>query len=97
MRTLLTVTVDTERGNEAIKNQRIGKIIQELSQRIHPESSWFTAVGGHRVAYFVFDLQDTTQIPAIAEPLFQELGARVDITPVMNQADLVEGLAQLPQ
>jgi hypothetical protein len=97
MRSLLTVTVDTERGNEAIRNHQIEKIIEQLSERIQPESSWFTAVGGHRVAYFVFDLLNSNQLPVIAEPLFQQLGARVEITPVMNLLDLREGLAQLPQ
>ena len=43
----------------------------------------------------VFDMKDTSQIPAIAEPLFTELDAGVSCTPVMNIDDLRKGLAAL--
>jgi hypothetical protein len=37
-------------------------------------------------------LSEPSQIPAIAEPFFQELGAKVTFTPVMNFDDVQAGL-----
>jgi hypothetical protein len=41
---------------------------------------------------FLFDLKDTSQLPSIAEPLYNELDAQVDLLPVMNQEELKKGL-----
>jgi hypothetical protein len=48
-----------------------------------------------RTMFLFFDLKDPSQMPAIAEPLFFQLGAKVDYTPVMNAEDVRKGLAQL--
>jgi hypothetical protein len=41
----------------------------------------------------VFDMADLVQIPVIAEPLFQRMGATAESTPVMNAGDRERGLA----
>ena len=38
-------------------------------------------------------MDDPTQIPVIAEPLFQQLESTVEFIPVMNADDLRRGLA----
>lgn len=45
----------------------------------------------------VFDLQDSSDLVTINEPLFMELGALLEVQPVMNSEDLQKGLAALQQ
>jgi hypothetical protein len=45
-----------------------------------------------RTGYIVFDLKEPSDIPSIAEPFFQELGAKIAFTPVMNFDDVQSGL-----
>jgi hypothetical protein len=56
---------------------------------------YFTAFDGRRTAFMVFDMPESSDIPSFAEPLFQELGADVELAPAMNSDDLQRGLAQL--
>jgi len=66
-----------------------------VAERIKPEAAYFAPDHGHRCAYYVFDMKDASQMPAIAEPLYTELGAHVTFMPVMNAEELQKGLAAL--
>ena len=61
-------------------------------ERLRPEATYFFTVDGNRSFMMVFDLQDPSEIPAIAEPLFNGMNAKVEFTPVMNAEDLQKGL-----
>jgi hypothetical protein len=39
-------------------------------------------------------MEGSWQLPAVGEPLFQELGAAVFLTPVMNVEDLERGMKE---
>ena len=43
----------------------------------------------------VFDLKDTFEIPAVAEPLFLGYNARLTLSPVMNVQDLAKAMPGL--
>ncbi|WP_434589862.1 hypothetical protein [Streptomyces sp. A5-4] len=95
MRVMLRACLDTKISNEAIKNGTLPKVMETMIQRLKPEAAYFGPTEGGRSCTFVFDMQDSSQMPTIAEPLFQELGARIEIHPVMNPDDLRKGLAAL--
>ncbi|MEU4169392.1 DUF3303 family protein [Streptomyces sp. NPDC026665] len=95
MRVMLKATMDTDRTNELIRSGELPKLMQKTMDRLKPESAYFTAHEGSRTCYMVFDMQDSSQMPVIAEPFFMTLGARVEFTPVMNAEDLHKGLSQL--
>lgn len=95
MRVMLRAVMDTQVSSEAIKTGRLLEVLKSLMDRLDPEAAYFGPGDGGRCCVLVFDLQDTATIPAIAEPLFQELGAKIEITPVMDREDLQKGLAAL--
>ena len=92
MRTLMKVSLDVEASNKAVSDGTLGQVIGSVSEMIKPEASYFLTEKGKRTAYFFFDLQDSSQIPQIAEPIFTALNAKVDFTPVMNKEELGRGL-----
>ncbi|MCT9008395.1 DUF3303 family protein [Streptomyces rhizosphaerihabitans] len=95
MRVMLRATMDTEKANELIRKGKLPQLMQETMDRLKPEAAYFTNHEGSRACYMVFDLQDSSQIPVIAEPFFMSLGAKFEIAPVMNAEDLHKGLSQL--
>ena len=92
MRVLMTVQMDTEKANKAIKDQTLPTIMKSALDRVKPEAAYFGALDGMRTGYIVFDLKDPSDIPSVAEPFFQELGAKVAFIPVMDFNDVQSGL-----
>jgi hypothetical protein len=95
MRMLMTVQMDTEKANRAIADRSLGRIMESAMEKMRPEVAYFGATDGLRTAFLVFDLEDPTGIPAVAEPFFQHLGAKITLLPVMDFADVQAGLAKL--
>lgn len=95
MRTLVKASVPVEAGNKAIADGSLPRAIQDTLEKLRPEAAYFFTEAGRRCALFVIDLQDTSQIPAIAEPFFTLLNAEVDFRPVMSAQDLQRGLTTL--
>lgn len=95
MRTLLKVTMDAAAGSKAISDGSMPKLMQATMEKLKPEASYFTAMDGHRTCYIVFDMKDASEMPAIAEPFFMKLNAKVEFSPVMNADDLKKGLESL--
>ncbi len=92
MRTLVRVTLDVTASNKAIMDGSLPKIINSTIERTRPEAVYFHTDDGNRACIFVFDMKDPAEIPAIAEPFFMGLNAKVDFSPVMNGEDLQKGL-----
>ncbi|CCK28569.1 hypothetical protein BN159_4190 [Streptomyces davaonensis JCM 4913] len=95
MRMMLKATLDTEKGNEAIRSGRMTEIMKGALERLKPEAAYFGPEGGCRTCWLILDLQDSSQLPPTAEPFFTELNAKIEFTPVMNAEDLQKGISQL--
>ncbi|WP_406191801.1 hypothetical protein [Streptomyces sp. NBC_01017] len=91
MRVMLRAQLDTQMSNEAIKNGTLPKVMQSMTEQLKPEAAYFVPTGGGRSCTFVFDMQDSSLLPTIAEPLCEGLGAKIEIQPVMNSQDLQKG------
>jgi hypothetical protein len=89
------ISIPVESGNHAIADGSLPAVMQRTADRWHPEAMYFTTFDGRRTAFMVFDMPETHDIPAFAEPLFNELNAEVVFAPVMDRADLQKGLTQL--
>ncbi|MCX4744015.1 hypothetical protein OG455_00550 [Kitasatospora sp. NBC_01287] len=95
MRVLLTVQMDTERANKAITGKTLAHTMQSVFERIKPEAAYFGAKDGMRTAFVVLDLKEPSDIPSIAEPFFQDLGAKITFIPVMNFDEVQAGLQKI--
>jgi hypothetical protein len=49
-------------------------------------------IDGQRSMALIVNAERNDQLPAMVEPLFQWMGANVDVIPVMNFDDLKRGL-----
>ena len=89
MRMLLRVSIPVEAGNAAAKAGTLGSTIEEILADLKPEAAYFLADdSGNRSGSIVFDMKDTSQIPAVAEPWFLAFNAKVSLRPVMSPEDL---------
>jgi hypothetical protein len=88
MRILLKFSIDPERGDELIKEGRLGEAIAPILEDLQPEAAYFTDVEGSRGGYLVVNMEDASQIPAMTEPLLLGLGATIHMQPVMTPEDL---------
>jgi hypothetical protein len=101
VRILLTFSINPEKGDQLIKEGRIGETMGSILEELQPEAAYFTDVEGTRGGLLVVNMEDGSQIPAITEPLFLEVGATVHMQPVMTPEDLRgaagEALQQMAQ
>jgi hypothetical protein len=78
-----------EAGNAAAKAGTLGPTIERILADLKPEAAYFFADDdGNRSGSIVFDMKDSSQIPAVAEPWFLAFNAKVSFRPVMNPQDL---------
>jgi hypothetical protein len=88
MRILLKVTMPTERANQMVIDGTLSKTIESILSELNPEAAYFTEERGLRTGFIFCDLASESQIPAIAEPWFLALGAKVEFRPAMVLDDL---------
>ncbi len=88
MRFLIKVNIPVEAGNAAARAGKLGTTIQSILADLKPESVYFTDEKGQRTGFIFLDMQDVSQIPAIAEPWFLAFNASIEIHPVMVPDDL---------
>lgn len=97
MRMLMRVEIPTEAGNAAFKSGGFVKALQDVLGMVQPEGAYFTTVNGCRGGYIIFNLDDVTRIPAIAEPLFMAMGAKIEFTPCFTPQELEQSGPDIQQ
>ncbi|PWU00159.1 MAG: hypothetical protein C5B51_25810 [Terriglobia bacterium] len=98
MRMLLRISIPVEAGNAAAKAGTLGSTVERILADLKPEAAYFYADDeGQRAGSIVFDMKDTSQIPAIAEPWFLAFNAKVSVRPIMNPQDLATAVPSIGQ
>ncbi len=84
----LKVSIPVEAGNKAASEGRLGETIASILAEQKPEAVYFLAEKGQRTGLIFFEMQDASQIPAVAEPWFLAFNASIEFHPVMIPDDL---------
>ncbi len=90
MRFMIKAKMDTEKANAAAKAGKLGQIIGAIVEAQKPEAAYFIAEDGKRTAVLFLNMNDTSELPAIAEPWFLAFNAELEATPAMVAEDLMK-------
>jgi hypothetical protein len=92
MRMMMKVTIPIEAGNAAVRNGSLGTTMQKILADLKPEAAYFAEDSGQRTGFIFFDMKESSQLPAIAEPWFLAFNASLTVRPAMNAEDLAMGM-----
>jgi hypothetical protein len=87
---MVKVAWEVAAGNEIIKKGALGSTIRSILDELKPEAVYFSAEGGKRGCTLIVNLDDASQIPAVAEPFFLTGNAAIEFIPVMLPEDLAK-------
>jgi hypothetical protein len=97
MRFMISARMPTKNANAANKGGSFAQTIQSIMEELQPEAAYFTDVDGARGGYFIVNMDDASELPAKAEPLFFALGATIQVHLVMTPEDLQKATPALEQ
>ncbi len=90
MRMLLRVKFPHEPFNSFAKDGSVGAKMKRILDDLKPEAAYFTDIDGHRSGLLIIQMENSAQIPAVAEPWFLTFNADCHIHPVMVPEDLAK-------
>jgi len=87
MRMMMKVSIPIESANRAMKDGTAQTVLQQSFEKLRPEAVYFFPTEEGRTMLIFLDVKENSDVPAIGEPFFQALNARISFTPVMNLPD----------
>ena len=95
MRFVIKISFSVEAGNRAAKEGF--KTIPSILEEIKPEATYFYLENGKRTALLIVDLEDASQMPAVAEPWLLGFNAAIEFHPAMVPEDLQKAAPAIEQ
>ena len=88
MRFLFRARMDTEKANELVRQGKLGEVIGAILADQKPEAVYFAADNGKRTAFLFLNMDEPSELAAIAEPWFLAFDAEIESSPAMLPEDL---------
>jgi hypothetical protein len=88
MRMLVHVEFPLEPFNTMVRNGTAGQRIQKILETIKPEAAYFTEFDGKRGGTLVVNVNNASDVPAVAEPFFLTFNAEIRVRIAMTPEDL---------
>ena len=88
MRMLMNIRFPHERFNELVREGTAKDKLKSILADIKPEAVYFTEQDGERGAVVIVNVDEASQIPALAEPWFLTFEADVELRIAMTPEDL---------
>lgn len=85
---MMKVSIPVQEGNAAARSGTLGSTIQKILEGMKPEAAYFAEDNGQRTGYIFFDMKDSSELPAVAEPFFLAFNATLTVRPAMTPQDL---------
>jgi hypothetical protein len=96
MRMMLKISLPVETFNKLAIEGTVGHQIGMILEETKPESFYFTGNRYGRGAIAVFDLQDSSELPRVAEPWFLIFNAEIEYGPAITPEELMKaGLEEI--
>lgn len=92
MRMLLKVQMDLDKTNELMKSGKMGEVIESIFGDLNHEAAYFIAEDGQRTGLIFLDINDPSELPAIAEPWFHAFNADIDVTPAFTLDEMPKAM-----
>jgi hypothetical protein len=74
--------------NTAVRDGSVGPKIRKILEAIKPEAAYFSEHHGRRGGMFVVNVNNSSDVPALAEPFFLTFHAEVEFRVAMTPEDL---------
>ena len=85
---LMKITLPNETFSKFVKDGTVAEKTEMVLNQIKPKSVYFTEMNGQRTTIAIVEIEDSSMIPALAEPWFLTFNAQVEFHPVMEYDDL---------
>jgi hypothetical protein len=88
MKMLMQVKLPNDAFNAAVRDQTAGKMISQILEEQKPSAAYFSEFEGQRGAILIVDVNESSEIPRLAEPWFLAFNAKVEMHIAMTPQDL---------
>ena len=81
MRLLMKIAIPTAAENAAVSDPKFNEKLRSLFLKLGAEATYSNTLDGRRFDYVLVDLDDVTQMTAVAEPVFRFLKVKPEFLP----------------
>ena len=81
MRLLMKIAIPTAAENAVVSDPKFNEELRALFLKLGAEATYSNTLDGRRFDYVLVDLEDVTQITAVAEPVFRFLKVKPEFLP----------------